>query len=192
VAAAPERIFDEYLVASARLGGRAALLRLVERWQPKLIRHAARLTGDDDVACDIAQEAWIEILRGLPRLQDVAAFPAWAFRITTRRCTRWIRRRQRGRLLFEGLATEAAVPTAPDCADRAVDAATVRGLMAALPPAQKAAMALFYLEDLTVAEIAHALETPAGTIKTRLMHARDALRGALNPSANGSKETDNE
>jgi RNA polymerase sigma-70 factor (ECF subfamily) len=69
--------------------------------------------------------------------------------------------------------------------ERASDAARLARAIACLPPDQAAAIALFYLEDLTVAEIAVALATPPGTVKTRLMHAREKLRRSLN-----LKETD--
>jgi RNA polymerase sigma-70 factor (ECF subfamily) len=48
-----------------------------------------------------------------------------------------------------------------------------------LPAEQQAAVALFYLEEMSVAEVAVALDVPAGTVKTRLMHARRKLRAAL-------------
>jgi RNA polymerase sigma factor (sigma-70 family) len=48
-----------------------------------------------------------------------------------------------------------------------------------LPPDQGSAVALFYLEEMSVAEVAVALNVPAGTVKTRLMHARRKLRAAL-------------
>jgi RNA polymerase sigma-70 factor (ECF subfamily) len=48
--------------------------------------------------------------------------------------------------------------------------------MRTLPPEHQAAIALFYLEDMSVAEVAVALDVPAGTVKTRLMHARRKLR----------------
>jgi len=48
-----------------------------------------------------------------------------------------------------------------------------------LPPAQRAAIALFHFEEMSVAETAVALDVPAGTIKTRLMHARRTLRAVL-------------
>uniref|UniRef100_UPI003A8EF909 RNA polymerase sigma factor n=1 Tax=Maricaulis sp. TaxID=1486257 RepID=UPI003A8EF909 len=51
--------------------------------------------------------------------------------------------------------------------------------LATLPVEQRTAMALFYIDDFTVAEIAVALSVPAGTIKTRLMHARRKMRAAL-------------
>ena len=55
----------------------------------------------------------------------------------------------------------------------------MRRAIRTLPPEQQAAIALFYLEDMSVAEVAVALDVPAGTVKTRLMHARRKLRGAL-------------
>jgi RNA polymerase sigma-70 factor (ECF subfamily) len=100
-----ERIYDEFLAAAAVAGDRQALTRLVARWQPRFLRHAWRVLGDAERAGDIVQEAWIEILRGLPRLDDVAAFPAWAFRIVTRRC--W---RDFGRPLHESLDADGDSP----------------------------------------------------------------------------------
>ena len=55
----------------------------------------------------------------------------------------------------------------------------LRAAIAALPADHRSAIALFYLEDMSVAEIAVALTMPAGTVKTRLMHARRKLRAAL-------------
>lgn len=175
-----ERIFDEYLVASARLGDRHAWERLVTRWQPRLVRHAWRLTGHAEQARDVVQEAWLDIFRGLRRLDDVAAFPAWALQVVTRRCQRVFRdaRRERGGLA--GLAAEAAIAE-PQAAtgELAVDLAQVRAAMQALPPPQRAALALFHLENLSVAEIAVALDVPPGTVKTRLMHARRKIRARI-------------
>ncbi len=56
--------------------------------------------------------------------------------------------------------------------------------MATLPASQRAALALFYLENLSVAEIAVALDVPPGTVKTRLMHARRKVRDILEGEAN--------
>jgi RNA polymerase sigma-70 factor (ECF subfamily) len=83
-----ERIYDEFLVAAAVTGDPAALSRPVARWHPRLLRHAWRLLGDAERAKDMVQEAWMEILRGLARLDDVAAFPD-TFRLRSRsRCWR--------------------------------------------------------------------------------------------------------
>ena len=173
-----ERIYDEYLVACAAGGDRPALTRLVARWQPRLLRHAWRLLGDVEPARDAVQEGWIEIMRGLGRLDDVAAFPAWAYRIVSRRCQR--------RYRVEPLdciddQPEAAAPghDVMPAGESAAELAIVLAAMARLPNAQRAALALFHGEDLSVAEIAVALDVPPGTVKTRLMHARRKLRALL-------------
>ena len=178
-----EQLLDEYLVASARVGDRKAFELLARRWQGKLVAHAWRLTGDVDLAREAAQEGWIEIVRGLGRLRDERAFPAWAYQIVSRRCARQIGRVQRGRALAASVAAEPVeASTAPEEGD-APATARLRTALADLPPEQRAAIALFYLEDLSVADTAVALNVPAGTVKTRLMHARRKLRAVLEGDA---------
>ena len=177
MAAEKARILDAYLVASARLGDREAFGLLVRRWHGKLVAHAWRLLRDEDAAKDAVQESWAEMLRGLSRLRDEGAFRAWAYRIVSRRCARTIVRNRGERRLAEEMAAmpadEGAEPPS------ALDVAAVHRALASLPPEQQAAVALFYLEDMSVAEVAVALDVPAGTVKTRLMHARRKLRGAF-------------
>lgn len=180
---ATRRLLDEYLVVAARAGDQRAFADLVRRWQRKLVAHAWRLIGDDDAARDAVQAAWLEIARGLGRLQDERAFPAWAYRIVTRRCARDIATlRHRRELARAALAEPDAPPTQPDPEARD-DAQRLHAAIRQLPPAQRAAVALFYFEDLSIPEIAVALEVPAGTIKTRLMHARRGLRAVLEGEA---------
>ncbi|MBT9447631.1 MAG: RNA polymerase sigma factor [Hyphomonadaceae bacterium] len=175
------RVLDEYLVVSAQAGDRKALDLLVRRWHGKLVAHAWRLTGDSELARDAAQAGWIEIMRGLERLQDARAFPAWAFRIVSRRCARQIGGAIQRRKLAEAVGKE--TPTEADDVDGDGDgdgdARRLRRAIRALPPEQRSAIALFYFEELSVAETAVALNVPAGTVKTRLMHARRKLRDLL-------------
>lgn len=169
---------DAYLAASARAGDRDGMRQLTRRWHPLLTAHAWRLTGDRDAAEDAVQEAWVDILRGLPGLRDDHAFAAWAYRITTRRCARLIGQRQSDRRLAQAVRAEPHEMAAEDHHDDG-DAARLKRAMEALPPDQRAAIALFHLQGLSVAETAIALDVPAGTVKTRLMHARRKLRDSL-------------
>jgi RNA polymerase sigma-70 factor (ECF subfamily) len=169
------RILDEYLLVSARAGDRAAFDRLARRWQAKLLAHAWRLLGDAEGARDAVQEGWIEIVRGLPGLRDERAFPAWAFRIVSRRCAKAIDAAVRRRQVAAAVAIEAEAPID----EAASDHDRLRAAIRALPEGQRAAIALFHFEDMSVAEVAVALDVPVGTVKTRLMHARQKLRAAL-------------
>jgi RNA polymerase sigma factor (sigma-70 family) len=173
-----ERALDAYLAAAARTGDRKAFAQLVRRWDPKLRAHAWRLLGESDGAGEAVQDAWTEIVRGLGRLTDPVAFPAWAYRIVSRRCTRLIGAAQARRRLEQAVAVEPAPEPEPSGAEEG-DGERLRRAIAALPPAQRAAIALHHFEELSIAETAVALDVPAGTVKTRLMHARRKLRAAL-------------
>ena len=175
---AADYALDAFLAAQARSGSRDGMKALAVRWYPLLTAHAWRLTGDRDLAEDAVQEAWVEIMRALTALRDDHAFAAWAYRITTRRCARIIRQRQSERRLARAVEAEPREMSAEDTHDEG-DGARVKRAMADLPPDQRAAVALFHLQGLSVAETAIALDVPAGTVKTRLMHARRKLRDSL-------------
>ncbi len=169
------RLLDEYLVVSAQCGNVRAWSLLVARWQNRLLAHAARLLGDRDAARDAVQAAWVEILRGLPRLDDAVAFPAWAFCIVTRRCTGVIRSSQKQRALAAAMAAEPE----PEASDMAEPQTRLHAAIRLLPSEQRATIALHHFEHLSVAEVAVAMAVPAGTVKTRLLHARRKLRAIL-------------
>lgn len=173
-----DRIVEEYLVILAQMGSRHALERLIALRGPRLLVHATRLMGNRDEARDVLQDAWIDIMRGLPKLADPRAFPAWATRITTRHCAKAIHSNIRRRELKQEL-NAADEHMSPFEDDWSADAAIVRKAIAALPANQRAAIALFYLEEMSVAEVSVALDIPVGTVKTRLMHARKKLKANL-------------
>lgn len=169
-----ERALDAFLVASARAGDRRSFALLARRWDPRLRAHAWRLLNDADLARDVVQQGWADIVRGLSRLQDEGAFAAFAYRIVSRRCARAIGEARRERRLAAALAAEPE-----EVASEPQDFAALRAAIRALPPEQRAAVALYHYEELSVAETAVALDVPAGTVKTRLMHARRKLRALL-------------
>ena len=171
------RVLDEYLLASIRAGEGRAYELLARRWQNKLLSHAWRLLGGDgEAARDAVQEGWVEIVNGLSRLRDDRAFPAWAYRIVSRRCAREIAATVRRRQLAG--AAEIVDREEPS-SHGGSDADRLRKAIRALPVDQRAAIALYHFEEMSVAEVAVALDVPAGTVKTRLMHARRKLRAAL-------------
>lgn len=92
----------------------------------------------------------------------------------------------RGRKLGAAVAEEAPRPDdAVARMEAAADAGPLARAIVGLPANQRAAVALFYLEGFSVAEIAAATGVPAGTVKTRLMHARTKLRAALKGEDHG-------
>ena len=120
----------------------------------------------------------MEIVRGIVRLEDERAFPSWAYRIVSRRCAKQIEAAVRRRALAEAAVAEPPPEDAQGAAGE-LEHERLRAAVRDLPKDQRAAVALFHFEEMSVAEVAVALNVPAGTVKTRLMHARRKLRAAL-------------
>jgi RNA polymerase sigma-70 factor (ECF subfamily) len=178
-----DAIYDEWLILRCQDGEVEALEELVGRWQPRLARHALRLTGRHEAAGDVMQEAWLAMVRGIGRLRDPAGFPAWAYRIVGHKCADWVRRRVRER----GLEAEAVAAASvngrmeaeePD-AERTDDIARLRAGLKRLPHEQRIVLTLHYLEAMAVADIAQCLDVAVGTVKSRLHHARHRLKESL-------------
>jgi RNA polymerase sigma-70 factor (ECF subfamily) len=181
-------VFDDYLVSLTQAGSIEALDGLARRWTPRLLRYAARFLGGSEdfaeTARDIVQETWVGAMRGLRGLRDPAQFPAWIYGIATRKCVDEIRARTRRRRLEERAAAgDTDRPPARLTPELQIDlAAAIRRL----PPIHRAAVHLFYGEELSVEEIAAALGIPTGTVKSRLHHAREALKRQLRSGPAGS------
>jgi len=176
----PDRVLDGYLVVLAQGGSRQAFDRLTRRWTPRLVRYAARMLGQPDLAGDIVQETWIGAIRGLRKLTDPAQFPAWIYSIARRKCVDVIRSNQRQRRLTMSAKAElnanAVIDAGGSAANDAVDLAAAIWRLSA---EQRDVVDLFYGEDLSVEEIGRVLGVPAGTVKSRLYHAREALKKFL-------------
>lgn len=177
----PDVIYDEWLVLRSQDGDEDALRILAGRWHDRLLRHAVRLTNDADGAADAVQEAWLAIVRGLRRLDDPARFPAWSLRIVSFKCADWIRNRVRDRERFSARATFEPPAHATDHGDD--DIVRLRAALRTLTADHRAALSLHYLEGLSVEDIAHALNIPPGTVKSRLHHARARLKESLERTA---------
>lgn len=167
------RAFTAMLVLMAQHGDRDALERLAAHWRPRHYAHARRLLGHADGAGDVVQDAWANIVHGLGRLREPERFPAWSYAIVTRRCQDTMRKKGR-----EPPGDPDADPPDPVTSE-ADQKSELRRALAVLPPDQRAAIALFYLDGFLISEIAEALGAPEGTVKTRLFHARRTLRRQL-------------
>ena len=176
------RALDEYLVSLSQAGSVDALDGLARRWTPRLLRYASRMLagwGDSaDAARDVVQETWVGAVRGLRGLRDPAQFPAWIYGIVTRKCADAIRAETRRRRLDAEVAAGDAGEPMPSLTspERQID---LGNAIRSLPPIHRAVVHLFYREDLSVEEIASVLGVPAGTVKSRLHHAREEIKRRL-------------
>lgn len=175
-----ERVPDrslELLVIRCQLGERPAFEALINQWSGPLTGHLRRVTGDSDIADDLAQDIWLAVIRGLGGLRDPAKFRAWLFGIAHRQ----LMNRFRDRYAAEfDVNVEVADLAADTESDRMHLLETLETNLARLPLIEREVLTLFHLEGLSLAETAAALSVPAGTVKSRLHRARTMLRNRLN------------
>jgi RNA polymerase sigma-70 factor, ECF subfamily len=159
---------------------------LYGRYERRLLALCWRLLGDWRLAEDVAQQAAVEALVGLPRLAAPERFGAWLLAIAANLCRHHLRSPVRRLVSFEALLASRALAEPPALAPEPAHmvevgelAATMRLAVSEMPPGQRRAAELFYLGGLSLAETAVALGINGGAVKARLYKGRLALRRRL-------------
>ena len=160
-----------------RNDGDEAFERLVDRHAGDIHRLATAIVGIED-AGDVTQEVLLLVWRKLPSLRDPERATAWIRRIVVNSCIDHGRRagRQVRTISLVGPEISPERASGPDVTgfDQALHSA-----LRSLPVEQRAVLALHYAADLTIADVAAALNLPLGTAKSRLNAALTRLRTAL-------------
>lgn len=178
-----QREAEAALLERCRAGDTRAFQALVEAHQDRAYSLALRIVRTAYDAEEVAQDAFVKAWLSIREFRGESAFGTWLYRIVARRALdRAESLRARGAREAEldpdrGEWPEAAAPAPGGGSGMPVTRRLAR-LMDALPPAQRAVLALHYFEDRPVSEIAGLLDMPEGTVKTHMSRGRAALRVA--------------
>lgn len=151
----------------------------METTQTSLFRFLCGMLHDEEAASDLFQETYVKAFQGLGSFRGEATPTTWLLGIARNLTLNRLRRRR-----LEA-RWQVATDELPEVADDAPDALAhvsetrLRHAVAALPPSQREAVVLFYLEDLPVDEVARLTGRPANTVKSDLRRARHALEITL-------------
>ncbi|NOY99227.1 MAG: sigma-70 family RNA polymerase sigma factor [Chloroflexi bacterium] len=181
------------LIRSAQRGDLDAFNRLVLAYQDMLYNTAYRVLGDQELAADATQEAFLSAFRKIKSHRG-GSFRAWLLRIVTNACYDELRRKKRRPTtplepltdddeIMENprwLADPAASPE--EQVETAELERAIQDCIQALPPEFRAVVVLTDVQGLDYKEAAAALRKPLGTIKSRLARARLRLRECLQAS----------
>ncbi|TGN64377.1 SigE family RNA polymerase sigma factor [Nocardioides eburneiflavus] len=141
--------------------------------RPALLRWARAVAGDPHTAEDLLQASLVRVLPRWGSIREGAAADAYVRRTITRQYVSW-QREPRRREVVSAWLPEPPTST-PDLTDPR-DAREVWGLVLALPARQRAAVALRFYEQLSVAETAEVLGCSTGTVKSNTSRGLAALR----------------
>jgi len=175
---------DTALLNAARQHAPEAWDSLLKRHQLPLYTYLVELLHDETVALDLVQETFAAAVRHIASLRDDAKFTSWLFGIAHQKCVQHWRRVTRDNAVFaptpaDDESTDWPDPNESDARTfllRREQADEFFALVERLPTAQRSALLLHVLEDFSLEEIATITSVPVGTVKSRLHHAKRALR----------------
>jgi len=164
---------DIELIAAINSGDAAAFEVLYFRYRDWVVSQARRFIGDDDTALDVMQETFLYVLRKFPGFKLTANFKTFlypAVRNLSIAARRKSARYQSSDAEQATLANTAAPVTAPASTEE------LGAVLACLSEEHREVLLLRFVDGLSLAEIAEAMEIPLGTVKSRMHNALQTLR----------------
>jgi RNA polymerase sigma-70 factor, ECF subfamily len=171
------------LLGAARSGDRQAFDELVRRTFVETFTLARRLTGNEEDARDVVQEAYLRAWKGIGKFRGDAAFSTWLYRITANTASSHVhrRRRQRAEPFEEGFepADARAEEQVFQGAESAETLDRISHALDGLPAKLRSVVVLKDVYDLAHEDIADELGISVSAAKVRLHRARRKLRDVL-------------
>lgn len=181
---------DAELVAAAKDGDEAAIESLVKKYLPQVLRLAARLAGQTELAEDIAQEAFVKAWRNLNTYDAAKPFAPWMLAITRNAALDLLRKRRAvpfsalspengedGMDFADTLASEEPLPE--EVLARAESDQTVAAALLRLPERDRTVLTLRYEDALSFEDIGAVMKAPMNTVKSWHRRAQARLRALL-------------
>lgn len=177
---------EQELLQQAREGDEGAMHALYNRYAPRVYAVVRRIAGEDGLADDWAQEAWVRAFRALPGFRGDAAFSTWLHRVAVNSALQG--KRKRGRHDGREEPLPAVLPGPEHSRDSTVLRISLERAMERLPDGMRRVLVLHDVEGFTHEEIGEMLGIAAGTSKSQLSKARAKMRVLLRAADTGVEE----
>lgn len=181
---------EERLLERLRAGDDAAYEALLERFQTPVYQLVCRLIDDPNEAGDVVQDVFLKVFRGVGSFRGQSSLKTWIYRIAVNEAhnrRRWFSRHRRPEVVLDGedegcdrlerLSDYGRTPY--DWALNNEMRTAIEEALEQINPVFRSAVVLRDLEELSYEEIADILDVSIGTVKSRILRGREALRKAL-------------
>jgi RNA polymerase sigma-70 factor (ECF subfamily) len=172
-----DHILEETQILLAQDGDIESFERLIQKYHPKLIYYVRRLTNDEEATKDVLQNVWLEVYHQLRTLRSHKAFSVWVYRIARNKAVEFVRRRQHD--AFEDIEIE----TIPDKCDEPKieidNGSRLHKALQELKPEHREVLVLCFFEEMSYEQIADVINSPIGTVRSRIYHAKLNLKKQL-------------
>jgi RNA polymerase sigma-70 factor, ECF subfamily len=181
---------DAILIERSQQGDAYAMDELLSKYHGKAFMYALKMTKHVEEASDVVAEGFIRVHRAIGRFQANSSFSTWLFKVL-RNCFLDIRKKRRVKVVCsldasmesdDGIVFMQPIDeseSAFESSAKAEFATKVRSALDKLPNHQRDLLLMYHEDELTYEEIAAKLQTPAGTIKSRLHRAKLNLKDVI-------------
>lgn len=180
---------DDDLVRRLRTGNEAAYEDLLSRFQQPVYNLAYRLLNDPGDASDVVQEVFLKIFRNVSHFRRQSSLKTWIYRITVNEAhnqRRWFFRHRSREVGLDDEPEQIRTRNVPDSERSPFDCTfdrekheLIENALARINPLFREVVVLRDVEDLSYEEIAEVLQISLGTVKSRILRGREALRDEL-------------
>lgn len=180
---------DDELVRRLRTGDEAAYEELLSRFQQPVYNLAYRLLNDPGDASDVVQEVFLKVFRNVSHFRRQSSLKTWIYRITVNEAhnqRRWFFRHRSREVGLDDEPEQIHTQNVPDSERSPFDCTfdrekheLIEGALARINPLFREVVILRDVEDLSYEEIAEVLQISLGTVKSRILRGREALREEL-------------
>ncbi len=175
------------LVTKAQQGDNDAMNELFNAFYNDLYYFALKTVKEEDLALDVTQESFVEIINTIGKLEEPAAFVTWAKQITYHQCTRYFKKKkdvivdedEDGNTVFDTLKEENSEFIPDEALDKDDFKKTILAILNELSEEQRSAVMMYYFDEMSVKQIAEIQGTTEGTVKSRLNYARKAIKASV-------------
>ena len=173
------------------LSKEAWVLEALERYEQRLLRYAARITGDLELARDVVQDTFLRLC-GAERAEVDSHLAAWLYTVCRNRALDV--RKKEGRMspldVAQAEARQDAVPGPDAVAERNETHALVLAVLDTLPENQQEAFRLKFENELTYREIGKTMDVSLGTVSNLIAGALTAIRERLRSETDLAQEVE--
>jgi RNA polymerase sigma-70 factor (ECF subfamily) len=182
---------DARILRGLRAGIESAYEELLERYEQPVYNLVYRLLGNQSDACDVVQDVFLKIFRGVNAFREQSSLRTWIYRIAVNEAhnhRRWFSRHcrhevpiERETMDHEGVCEFAQHPSRSPY-EQALDSETrslIEQALTRINPVFRTAVVLRDIQNLSYEEIAEILQLSLGTVKSRIVRGREALRREL-------------
>lgn len=189
----------EELVTRAKNGDQQALNQLYNDTYRQAYQVAMQMFHDENEAFDILQDSYIKAFNNLSNLKEPSKFKSWFFQIVSNTCRDYLRKRKNNPMFFSDMTyeddngeneIEFVDESTAFSPEENVDYSETKRLVAEmidnLPDEQRLVLLMYYIEGLSIKEIAQSLEISENTVKSRMNYGKAPLTDTENSQNTGS------